>query len=65
MKINGVEVVLARENLEEELEKYKFDVVLANQSGEMLQRFQRQLKQLGRLVMLGEYNKLKMKPTNE
>lgn len=61
MKTNGVDVVLARETLEVELEKYKFDVILANQSGEMLQRFQKQLKQLGRLVMLGEFKKLKIK----
>lgn len=54
-KENGVDVVIPRENFCDEIEKYDFDVIVANQSGEMLQVFQKKLKQLGRLVMLGNH----------
>lgn len=53
---NGVDVVIPQEHLDVELDKYSFDCIIANQSGQMLKRFQGRLKQLGRLVMLGASN---------
>lgn len=60
-----MDVVIPRENLDLEVQKYKFDVIVANQSGEILQRFQKQLKHLGRLVMLGKKKQILIQSFNK
>lgn len=55
-KANGVDVFITHENFKEGIKKHQFDLILATNSGPILEFYQSLLKPLGRLVILGANN---------
>lgn len=55
VKNNGVDLVFTYENLEENLDKVGgFDLIIINQAGLEIKKYQQKLNPLGRLILLGK-----------
>ncbi|KAK4874745.1 hypothetical protein RN001_014105 [Aquatica leii] len=56
---NGVDHVLSHDNLQEQIESVcpnGFDLIIDNQAGNVFTLLQNKLKQLGKIVLIGEYD---------